>query len=186
MVGDILKAGSVVRYNATGSRWFIAVVRGFGATDVEIQYLGGERETVPMKKVEDLLTHLHRRQRVLSLTRDNLCYAFYGEALFRLRQERADQMQHFLRSHGLRYRPEEWSANARIQIWPDDSRVAPGPTAADRAFEALLPKWLEPHRLPPGSRDPLGFQNSAERLANEFLPGLTVFTTRIEYYGLIA
>ena len=52
--------------------------------------------------------------------------------------------------------------------------------------EALLQKWLEPHRLPAGSRDPLGFQSSAERLANETLPGLTVFTTRIAYYSFIA
>jgi hypothetical protein len=49
-----------------------------------------------------------------------------------------------------------------------------------------VPRWLEPNRLPPGSRDPLGFQSHAERLANEVLPGLTVFTNRIGYYGFIA
>jgi hypothetical protein len=32
----------------------------------------------------------------------------------------------------------------------------------------------------------LGFQANAERLANELLPGLTVFTSRIGYYGFLA
>ena len=109
-----------------------------------------------------------------------------GEALTRLHQERADKMKRFLRSHGIRFHPDEWTANERIQIWPDDSHVKGGSSAADRAFEALLPKWLEPHHLPAGSQDSLGFQNHAERLVNEFLPGLTVFTTRIAYYGFIA
>ena len=181
-----LRLGTAVRYNETSSRWFIAVVRQVSGPQVDIEYVGGERETVPANKVEDLLFHLRARQRVLSLKREDLCHAFYGERLARLRQERADEMRLFLRRHGLRYQPEEWRADARIQIWPDDSRVAPGVSAAERAFEALLPKWLEPLRLPAGSRDPLGFQNAAERLANEFLPGLTVFTSRIAYYGFIA
>lgn len=181
-----LKVGSAVRYNETASCWFFAVIRRAAGSEVEIEYADGARQTVPANKVEDLLSHLRTRKRVLSLRREDLCYAFYGESLARLRQERADQMRLFLRRHGLRYQPKEWHADARIQIWPDDSRVAPGASAADRAFDTLLPKWLEPLRLPPGSRDPLGLQNSAERLANEFLPGLTVFTSRIAYYGFIA
>jgi hypothetical protein len=181
-----LVPGSVVRYNEKSSRWFIAVVRKTLATEVELEFLGGARQTVPIEKVESFLGYLQSRERVLSLTRENLCYAFYDEALTRLSQERADKMKRFLRSHGLRFQPDEWTANERIQIWPDDSQVKGGSSAADRAFEALLPKWLEPLRLPAGSRDPLGFQNHAERLANEFLPGLTVFTTRIAYYGFIA
>ena len=186
MQRDDLVPGAVVRHNETTSRWFFAVVRKNLATEVELEFLGGARATVPIEKVESFLGYLQSRGRVLSLTRENLCFAFYGEALTRLRPERADKMKRFLRSHGLRFHPDEWTANERIQIWPDDSHVKGGPSAADRAFEALLPKWLEPHRLPAGSRDPLGFQNHAERLANEFLPGLTVFTTRIAYYGFIA
>ena len=186
MKQDDLIPGSIVRYNETGSRWFIAVLRRVLTKDVELEYLGGDREKVPIEKVENFLSHLRSRERVLSLTRQNLCYALYGEALTRLRQGRADQMKRYLRSHGLRFHPNDWTANVRIQIWPDDSHVKAGPSVIDRALEALLPKWLEPHRLPAGSRDPLGFQNHAERIANEFLPGLTVFTTRIAYYGFIA
>ncbi|WP_051387121.1 hypothetical protein [Bradyrhizobium sp. ARR65] len=185
-LADSLTVGSAVRYNQTAYRWFIAVVRKIGLAEIEIQYLDGERESVPVEKVENLTSHLRNRERVLSLTREKLCEAFYRLPLTRLRGTRAEQMRRFLRSHGLRFQPEEWSASTRIQIWPDDSRVSSGISASDRAFEALLPRWLEPQRLPPGSRDPLGFQGSAERLANEFLPGLTVFTTRIAYYGLIA
>ena len=37
-----------------------------------------------------------------------------------------------------------WKPSAR-----DDSRVAPSASAADRAFEALLPKWLEPRVFTP-------------------------------------
>ena len=186
MHSEDLVPGSVVKYNETGSRWFIAVVRKKFASGLELEFLSGTRVTVPIEKAESFLGYLQSRERVLSLTRENLCYAFYGEALTRLRQERADKMKRFLKSHGLRFQPDEWTANDRIQIWPDDSHVKGGSSAADRAFEALLPKWLEPLHLPAGSRDPLGFQNHAERLANEFLPGLTVFTTRIAYYGFIA
>jgi hypothetical protein len=141
---------------------------------------------VPAAKVENLLSHLRSRQRRLSLRREDLCHAFYGKCFVRLRQARTDQMRRFLRKHGLRFGPKEWNSDTRIQIWPDDSRVAPGASPADQTFDALLPKWLEPHRVPEGSRDPLGFQNSAERIANELLPGLTVFTSRIAYYGFIA
>jgi hypothetical protein len=140
--------------------------------DIELEYLGGGRETVPIEKVESSLLHLRSRDRVLSLTRQNLCYALYGEAITRLRQARADQMKRFLRSHGLRFHPNDWTASARIQIWPDDSHVKTGPSIADRALGALLRKWLKHHRLPAGSRDPLGFQNHAERLANEPFPFL--------------
>jgi hypothetical protein len=186
MQNSDLVPGSVVRYKEKSSRWIIAVVRKYLSTEVDIEFLGGARATVPIEKVESFIGYLDSRDRVLSLTREKLCYAFYGEALTRLRQERVDQMKRFLRSHGLRFHPDEWTKDDRIQIWPDNSHVKGGASAADRVFEALLPKWLEPLRLPAGSRDPLGFQNHAERLANEFLPGLTVFTTRIAYYGFIA
>ena len=185
MQHDALTPGSIVRYNETASRWFIGVLRRVFTNDIELEYLGGDRETVPIEKVESFVSHLRSRERVLSLTRKDLCYVFYGEALTRLRQDRADQMKHLLRTHGLRFYPDDWTANVRVQIWPDESYVKAAPSISVSALDTLLPKWFEPHRLPAGSRDPLGIQNHAERLANEFLPGLTVFTTRIAYYGFI-
>lgn len=49
-----------------------------------------------------------------------------------------------------------------------------------------LPKWLVADSLLPSSRDPLGLQANAERLANRLLPGLTVFTNRIGYFFFLS
>jgi hypothetical protein len=181
-----LQPGILVRYDETTSRWFVAVVRRVSGDQVELEYLNGYREAVPADKLTPFLPHLRSRDRVLSLKRDDLCYVLYGRVLSRLRQDRVEEMQKFLRSHGLRFRPVEWSSGSRVQIRPDNSFIEARISDTDREYEALLPSWLEPHRLPPGSRDPLGFQTYAEKIADEFLPGLTVFTTRIGYYGFIA
>ena len=178
--------GMLVRYDETTSRWFIAVVRQVNDDQVELEYLSGDRETVPGWRVTPFLYYLQLRGRVLSLTRDDLCCVFYRRVLVRLKQDRINKIQKFLRSHGLRFSPDEWKSGSRVQLWPDGSFLEANASNADRAFQALLPSWLEPRRLPPGSRDPLGFQNFAEKIADEFLPGLTVFTTRIGYYGFIA
>ncbi len=53
MKQDDLIPGSIVRYNETGSRWFIAVLRRVLTKDIELEYLGGDREKVPIEKVED-------------------------------------------------------------------------------------------------------------------------------------
>jgi hypothetical protein len=112
MTANELKVGAAVRYSETTSRWFFAVVRRVAGSDVEIEFAGGDRQTVPADKVEELLSHLRARERVLSLRREDLCYAFYGERLARLHQERAEQMRLFLRRHGLLYQPEEWNVKA--------------------------------------------------------------------------
>lgn len=49
-----------------------------------------------------------------------------------------------------------------------------------------LPKWMVTDALSPSSRDPLGLQADAERLANRLLPGLTVFTNRIGYFFFLS
>lgn len=184
---ESLRSGSAVRYEQTAARWFLAVVRQvLGDSAVELEYLDGRREQVDAAKVTPLIPYLKSRGRTLSLKREALCYALYAKNFTRLRQDRIDAMQNFLRTHAVRFSPKEWGLGVRIQLRADDSVVAPEKSARDLEFESLLPRWLAPHRLPPGSRDPLGFQNFAERLANEFLPGLTVFTTRIGYYGFLA
>ena len=50
-----LAAGAVVGYSETGLRRFITVARKSRAAEVEIEYLGGGRETVPIEKMEDFL-----------------------------------------------------------------------------------------------------------------------------------
>ena len=180
-----LRPGDAVRYDETTTRWFLAKICQVLNDDVvEVEYLNGHREEVDAAKVTPFTQYLQSRDRVLSLKRDDLCFVFYFETFDRLRKDRIDAMQAFLRDHAVRFSPEVWGPGVRVQLRPDDSVVEK--SNRDIEFEALLPRWLEPHRLPPGSRDPLGFQSAAEKLANEFLPGLTVFTTRIGYYGFLA
>lgn len=182
----LIEPNTIVRYSETSTRWFIALVRKVYSVDAEIEYLSKKCETVPLDKLEPFIPYLKSRDRVVSLKREDLCYVLYGHSLDRLRQDRIDEMQKYLRKYGIRFRPDEWIPGSRIQIRPDDSVVGVATITNDPAYESLLPKWMEPTRLPPGSRDPLGFQGYAEKIANEFLPGLTVFTTRIGYYGFLA
>src|SRR6185503_1408140 len=97
---------------------------------------------------------------------------------------RANQMKQALRKAGITFYPEEWpAADTRIRLWRDGSFVKSNDS--DQKLGSLLPQWLEPFVLPSGSRDPLGLQAPAERLVNEVLPGLTVFTSRAGYYGFL-
>jgi hypothetical protein len=186
VAAEEIRAGTVVRYLETNARWYIATVRVVDGNDVMIRYLGGKDETVDRSRIESLRDYLGNRERVVSLEREDLCHVIYGERFHRLPEPRLKEMQRFLRNTGLRFKPPTWGPGQRIRISLDASFVAAEESEVDADLEALLPRWLEPNRLPPGSRDPLGFQSHAERIANELLPGLTVFTSRIGYYGLVA
>lgn len=181
-----LTLGTLVRYDETTTRWYIAKVRSVESETVTLEYLGGYREEVERARVCSFEAFLRGREQVLSRTREDLCQLLYRRRFERLPQSRLEEMQRFLRTNGLRYSPQDWPPGTRIRIGLDASFVARDKPQIDSDLDALLPRWLEPNRLPPGSRDPLGFQSHAERLANEILPGLTVFTSRIGYYGFIA
>jgi len=104
-----------------------------------------------------------------------------------MREERFRTIETTLRKHGIDFSPKQWpKPDTRIRFWRDTSVVPTDSSAKDSKFASLLPRWLEPLKLPPSSRDPLGFQALAERLANELLPGVTVFTNRVGYYGFVA
>jgi hypothetical protein len=62
-----------------------------------------------------------------------------------------------------------------------ESRV----TVSDEVVGSI-PKWLVPDELPPSSRDPLGLEADAGKLADRLLPGLTVFTSRAGYFFFLA
>jgi hypothetical protein len=177
----------LVRYDSTTARWFIAVVRQVSENDVQLAYLDGFKEYVYPEKVTPFRDSLRGRSKILSVNREDLCYRMFSEELTRINSGRIRKMKKLLRTHGLCFEPSgDWPSNCRVRIWPDESFTGNKSVAIDKDFQALLPKWLAPHRLPPGSRDPLGFQSHAERIADEMLPGLTVFTSRIGYYGFIA
>jgi hypothetical protein len=154
---------------------------------VDVEFFWDDRKSVSPEQLIRFHDYLDTRERVLSLKRTALCEAFFGDPLLRLREERVRKIQKTLRQFGLSFHPDRWPApTTRVQIWRDNSVVPTDGQGKDAKFEALLPRWLEPLRLPPSSRDPLGLQAPAERLANELLPGLTVFTNRVGYYGFLA
>lgn len=182
---ESLKSGQLVRYLETASRWWFALVRRVRADEVELAFFDGSPPaSVSRSQIETLDAFLGMRERKFSRTRSQLTIFFYGQAFERLREPRLQEMQQALRKAGISFHPEDWpTADTRIQLWRDGSFVERDSIAPD--LEALLPQWLEPFVLPSGSRDPLGLQAPAEKLVNEVLPGLTVFTSRAGYYGFL-
>ena len=63
--------------------------------------------------------------------------------------------------------PKAWLPGTPIQISLDASFVARGKPKIDSDLDALLPRWLEPNRLPPGSRGPLVGITEPRRAAGE-------------------
>ena len=178
--------GTLVRYRETTTRWYFAVVRNAKPDAIEIELFWGGRKEVPQERLESFAEFMAERTRTLSMDRSQLCQCFFNEDLLRLRGGRLKKMQAVLRKHGYAFSPAQWpSPETRIRIRADHSVVAPPQAQADRELAALLPRWLEPQKMPPGSRDPLGLQAYAERVANKLLPGLTVNTSRIGYYGFL-
>ena len=182
-----LVPGDLIWYEATTQRWHLGVVRQVDGDTVEIEFFCQATESVPLDRVTRFADYLDSRGRVLSLTRTAFCEAFFGEPLQRMREERFCTIETTLRKHGINFTPKQWpKPDTRVQFWRDTSVVPTTSPAKDTKFASLLPRWLEPLKLPPSSRDPLGFQALAERLANELLPGVTVFTNRVGYYGFVA
>jgi hypothetical protein len=174
-----------VRYNETTTRWYFARVRRVRDEEVELAFFDGSAPIkVPRAQVESLEACLGGRERTWSRTRSQLTGFFYGREFERLRENRFREMQRTFRKAGISFHPEDWpTADTRVQLWRDGSVVERH--GGDPKLEGLLPQWIEPFVLPTGSRDPLGLQAPAERLVNEVLPGLTVFTFRAGYYGFL-
>jgi hypothetical protein len=173
----------LVRYRETTSRWYFALVRRVVRSGVKLRFFDGQHATVPMGDVESVDTFLDQRERVWSRTRAQLSEHFYGREIQRLRPARLREMKRALTRAGISIEPDEWpTPDTRIRLWRDSSFVQ---DSTDPEMVALLPQWIEPFVLPSGSRDPLGLQAPAERLVNQVLPGLTVFTFRAGYYGFL-
>lgn len=54
------------------------------------------------------------------------------------------------------------------------------------SFQRPMPAWVESDPLRGRAVDALGLQATAARIADELLPGLSVFTNRARYYALLA
>lgn len=184
---DTLTQHQLVRHIESRTRWCFAKVCQVREAEVELTFFDGTtpRGWVPRTAVESLETFLRGRERVWSRTRTQLTSLFFGQSYDRLPAERLRSMQQTLRRAGIDFTPREWqSPQTKVQLWLDRG-IVPS-TSTDPRLTALLPQWLEPFVLPSGSRDPLGLQGPAERLVNEVLPGLTVFTSRAGYYGFLS
>jgi hypothetical protein len=144
MPHEELTPGTLVRYDETTTRWFVAIVRSVEEDTVTLEYLGGYREEVDRAKVGSFDAFLRGRGKLLSRTREDLCYVLYGRQFDRLPQSRLEEIQGFLRANGLRYSPEAWPPGTRIRIRLEASFVARDKPEIDGDLEALLPRWLEP------------------------------------------
>ncbi len=119
---------------------------------------------------------------------------FFGARLkSRMPTQNLAQLTKVLRSNGIEYDSGKTSANDFFPLRVDKSYVRKK-DRANRNLEAripedlrsVLPRWVVSDKLPASSRDPLGLQTDAEKLANKVLPGLTVFTNRVGYFFFLA
>ncbi len=185
MAAEGLGPGQLVVYREIKSQWNFARVKRVKGEQVVLTVFADKSDHIADRsQIQTIDEFFAERTRVFAVDRRRLTEIFYGRFIERLRPEKVSEMQKALRKGGLGFEPDEWpSPETRIRIWRDTSVVAS--TAGDQVLASLLPQWLEPFTLPSGSRDPLGLQAPAERLVNEVLPGLTVFTFRAGYYGFL-
>ena len=57
---------------------------------------------------------------------------------------------------------------------------------AQASLRRILPAWVEVDPLRGRAVDALGLQTTADRIADEILPGLSVLTNRARYFPLLA
>ena len=180
-----LTKGQLVRYSETTKRWRFALVIRVSAEEVELRFFGERKtSTVLLEQVEGFDAYLESRNGPFTVKRSRLAELFYGRVFSRLPSRRQPEMKRALGKAGISFEPVVWStADTTIRLRRDRSIVKRDGT--NTALKALLPQWLEPFVMPSGSRDPLGLQAHAEKLVNEVLPGITVFTYRAGYYGFL-
>ncbi len=178
--------GTLVRYRETATHWYFAVVRSAKPEAIGIELFWGARMSVPPEQVQPFAEFMAARTKALFMDRSQLCRLFFDEDLLRLRKDKLRKMQSVLRKHGYLFSPKRWpTPDTRVYVEADPSFLGGAGPPVDQELAALLPHWLAPQNMPPSSRDPLGLQAHAERIANKLLPGLTVTTTRIGYYGFL-
>jgi hypothetical protein len=110
---------------------------------------------------------------------------FGGIGLEHMPRRRLRSFHNLLRSYGVIFDEEQTRANDYFSMRADRERLVRrkrAGTALSGEVVSWLPKWLVAEDQPPSSRDPLGLQADAGKLADGLLPGLTVFTSRAGYF----
>ena len=184
--------GTLVRCQSSGHAW-IGEVAGVEGNSLRVKPfpLGPAQRSVPRTQATPLRNYLHQHPRPRKL---KTIYAeFFGRVYQLIPGERLADLQGVLRRHQVKFDKSRTRADDFYPLRMDEA-VAAGPERVRRAnaaavpevIAAWLPKWLVSDSLPPSSRDPLGLQADAERLAGRLLPGMTVFTNRVGYFFFLA
>lgn len=181
------ETGELVRCEAEGSGWVGEVVEVTGG-DLTVKWFGsGKHYQVHSRNATPFAQFLSRQKRARKL---NKVYAeFYGRFLERMPQKRLVEFHQLLREHGVAFDETASRADDLFRMWLNPAHL----TASERkqlvpeavlpeTITAWLPRWVVADPLPPSSRDPLGLQADAGKLADTLLPGLTVFTNRVGYF----
>jgi hypothetical protein len=167
----------------------VGEVRAISGRSFEVKRFGNAEPIVlPKSKVllyEQWLEKKGRSSKLKSVYRD-----FFGVPLqSRMPKQNLDRLTRILRKHHLLYDRDVTSANSFFDISRDTSFVTSRGGQAQRRGTKLsedlirhIPRWIVADERPPSSRDPLGWQADAEQLANQLLPGLSVFTSRVGYF----
>ena len=178
-------------YSRTDGGWFGEVVRLLGRVLVLRWFEGRSLYKVPSRNAVPIARFLQQQGRSWKLRR--VYGNFFGEYPGRMPRRRLKSLQEVLRRHGVGFDASKTRADDFFPMWINPAHLAPADRArlirsspVDDATREMLPKWLVPVALPPSSRDPLGWQADALKLADGLLPGLTVFTSRVGYFFFLA
>ena len=191
-MSHLFEKGELVRFRTPhGAR--VGVIEDVVDDSLTVKSFGDEEQHEVSKSqavlFSEFLTHRKRRSKL------NTVYAefFGGPPRQRMRSKRVDELCRVLLDHGVQFDDTRRSADDFFSMKMDPAHLTEGErkdlmkkSVLPDAVTAWLPKWLVTDPLPPSSRDPLGLQADAGRLAHCLLPGMTVFTNRVGYYFFLS
>lgn len=183
--------GELVRCNTGAGPWVGEIVN-VSSKNLIVRWFGDEQNyQVPVQDAELFGQFLAKQKRARKLK--TVYSEFFGKSLKRMPQKRLDVFHEVLQEHGVAFdesvaRIDEFfpmrmnqahlTSQERKQLIPE--------LRLPESITAWLPGWVVADPLPASSRDPLGLQADAGKLANTLLPGLTVFTNRVGYFFFLS
>jgi hypothetical protein len=182
-----IEAGELVRCRNM-ERWWVGKVIKTTEGSLLVSEIGSNRRwKVLSSQAVPFAQFLKRLRRARKL---KTVYAEFsdGVVLEHMPQRRLRSLFQRLRTYGIDFDDAKTRANDYFPMWTNRAhllaRKRANPTSASLPAEVThwLPKWLVAEDLPPSSRDPLGLQADAGKLADSLLPGLNVFTNRVGYF----
>ncbi|GIK36911.1 MAG: hypothetical protein BroJett011_07440 [Chloroflexota bacterium] len=176
----------------TGSTYWIAKIIAINENSLTVEYFGdGQQYQISRQEAVPFTEFLQQQKRARKL---KIVYnEFFGRLLERMPRARLNELHQVLQEHGVAFDESVTRADDSFQMWPNTAHLTPrerqkwkSSTVLPETITLWLPKWLVVDPLPPYSRDPLGLQAGAGQLADDLLPGLTVFTNRVGYFFFLS